>query len=509
MRRSTRAIALTMLGCLVVVRPGEAQSSATTAPPIMREFRGAWVASVANIDWPSKQGLSTWQQQAELIAILNTLVDLKMNAIVFQIRPAMDAFYPSRYEPWSEYLVGQQGRGPEPSYDPLAFAIEESHKRGLELHAWFNPFRARHSTAKSATARTHVTETHPDYSRVYGTHLWLDPGDRRVRDYSVKVIIDVVRRYDVDGVQIDDYFYPYKERDTATKAIIDFPDSVTYAQYVKRGGTLGRDDWRRKNVDLFVEAMYKGVHATKPWVKVGVSPFGLWRPGYPEKTCCFDAYADLYADSKLWLQEGWLDYFSPQLYRGIDDTLQHYPEMMKWWVDQNTKGRHMWIGNGAHRLNQGATMYGPSEIPNQVRATRAQPGATGNIFFSMKVLQANRQGVADSLRSGVYAQPALVPATPWLSRAKPAKPIVTMRADTVAGGMTLVFRPGVSTDKVWLWGVRTRNGDTWTTAVLPGAQRSLTLTRADSLPVPDEILVTAVSRTGNESVAAVARRPKR
>jgi uncharacterized lipoprotein YddW (UPF0748 family) len=224
--------------------PALAQQAADTPPPIAREFRGVWVASVANIDWPSKPGLTAWQQKAELIAILDRAVELNLNAILLQVRPAADALYDSPYEPWSAYLTGVEGRAPEPYYDPLRFAVAEAHARGLELHAWFNPYRARHPSAKSPHARTHISITHPEFVRTYGKYEWMDPGDPAVIRQTLRVMLDVVKRYDVDGIHIDDYFYPYPEIGKDSVAI-PFPDSSSYAAYTKKGGRLARDDWRR------------------------------------------------------------------------------------------------------------------------------------------------------------------------------------------------------------------------------------------------------------------------
>src|SRR5688500_11537583 len=234
-------------------------------PAVAREFRGAWVASVANIDWPSRPGLTSEQQQAELLALLDRAAQLRLNAVILQVRPAADALYASRLEPWSEYLTGEMGKAPVPFYDPLAFAVDEAHKRGLELHAWFNPFRARHASARSPVSADHVSRTRRTLVQQYGRSLWLDPGEPDARQYSLRVIMDVVRRYDIDGVHIDDYFYPYRERDGAGR-IITFPDDPSWRRYRRSGGRLTRDDWRRRNVDLFVEAVYTAMKREKPLV---------------------------------------------------------------------------------------------------------------------------------------------------------------------------------------------------------------------------------------------------
>ena len=482
-----------------------ALSAADTPPAIPREFRAAWVASVANIDWPSRPGLSTWQQQAELLAILDRAVALRLNALILQVRPAADALYDSRLEPWSEYLTGDMGRAPEPKWDPLAFAVEQAHERGLELHAWFNPFRAHHSGGTTDYASTHVSRAKPELVRQYARWQWMDPGDERTQTHALRVILDVVKRYDIDGVHIDDYFYPYIERDGRGRAI-DFPDSASWARYRRAGGTLGRDDWRRRNVNRFVERLYARVKETKRSVRVGISPFGIWRPGYPSSIRGLDPYVELYADSRTWLRNGWLDYLAPQLYWPVAAPNQSYPVLLEWWVGENTRGRHIWPGNYTSRIGAPDSSYRfrAGEIAEQVRLTRRQRGATGNVHYSMQALMRNMDGVADSLAASAYAAPALVPASRWLDSIPPLRPTATVRRDTVAGGWALRMEPRGKTP-VWLWAVRARYGDIWTLEILPGSQRTHTLTRDDSLPAPDVVTLVAVDRVGNASPIASAR----
>jgi uncharacterized lipoprotein YddW (UPF0748 family) len=461
---------------------------------VAREFRGIWVATVNNIDWPSRPGLSTWEQQQELLAILNRAVSLKINAIVFHVRPSADALFESTLEPWSQYLSGRQGRGPEPQWDPLTFAIAESHRRGLELHAWFNPYRAHFSRDSAGAANTHVMRTRPELVRHYGGFIWMDPGDPEVRRRAVRAIVDVVKRYDVDGVHIDDYFYPYPENDSAGRRI-DFPDSATYTRYRRTGGQLDRNDWRRRNVDLMVEAMFKGVRAAKPWVKVGISPFGIWRPGNPPQIRGFDAYAEIYADSKKWLQSGWLDYLAPQLYWPINRPEQSYPVLLDGWVKENTKQRHIWPGLATYRISDTTpARHIPSdEITEEIKLTRAQPGATGHIHFNTRVIMRSPDSLNAKL-SRVYEEPALIPASPWLGGKKPGRPIVALRTDAATGDRLVSLTPAKG-ESVWLWTVRTQANGTWQTEIIPGWQRRHRLPSADA----DRVLVSAVSRTGMES----------
>ena len=306
---------LILLSCALLLGAHAAtyQPSSISPPKPIREFRAAWVATVANIDWPSRKDLTTAEQKTELLAILDRAQRLRLNTVIFQVRPACDAMYASAIEPWSEYLTGTMGKPPEPYYDPLTFAVEEAHKRGLELHAWFNPYRAHHQGARSPISASHVSKTRPQLVRQYGKYLWLDPGEKDVQDYSLSVVMDVVKRYDIDGVHFDDYFYPYKEKDDEGRTL-DFPDQASWTRF-GAGGKLGRDDWRRENVNIFIERLYRSIKAVKPAVKFGVSPFGIWRPNNPPQIQGYDAYANLYADSRKWLAKGWVDYFAPQLFR--------------------------------------------------------------------------------------------------------------------------------------------------------------------------------------------------
>jgi uncharacterized lipoprotein YddW (UPF0748 family) len=494
--RPLAVLALAAGALAACARPSRGPAVPPPPPAVQREFRGVWVATVDNIDWPSRPGLSTAEQQRELVAILDRARALNLNAVVLQVRPATDALYASPLEPWSEYLTGAMGRAPAPYYDPLAFAVAEAHRRGLELHAWFNPYRARQARAKGPAAATHVSVTKPELVRRYGPMQWMDPGEPRTLEHSLAVVLDVVRRYDVDGVHIDDYFYPYKVADSAGRKV-DFPDSASYARYVAGGGALGRDDWRRRNVDEFVRRMYAGVRAAKPGVKIGVSPFGIARPGQPAGICCFDQYTELYADARKWLREGWLDYWTPQLYWRISAPQQSYPRLLAYWADENVRGRHLWPGNYLGRVADGSkTAWPVAEIDSQIALTRAHPGATGNVHFSMKALMSNQGGVADSLAAGAYAGPALVPASPWLPGRAPGRPALAL----VGGAAPAVLlQPAAGESAPWLWVVRARAGVAWRTAVVPGDQ---TRWAPPDGRAPDEALVFAVDRSGREGPTA-------
>jgi uncharacterized lipoprotein YddW (UPF0748 family) len=378
------------------VTPAPAASASVAAPP-PREWRAAWVATVANIDWPSKPGLSAAAQQAEIRALCDTAVSTGLNALILQVRTATDALYDSRLEPWSEYLTGTQGQ--HPGYDPLAVWIEQAHARGLELHAWFNPYRARHSTAKSAPADSHVSRTHPEWVRRYGDQLWMDPGEPAAAEHTLAVVRDCLSRYAVDGVHIDDYFYPYPVQDAATKQEVDFPDEPSWQRYVAGGGSLARADWRRYNVNRLVQRLYALCHEVRPGTRVGVSPFGIPKPGArPPGISGFSQYDKLYADVELWLREGWMDYLAPQLYWPRAQAAQAFEPLLQAWRAANPLGRPIHPGLFTSRINDTPQSWQPEEILGQIDSIRRLSPGSGHIHFSMAALSQNRKGVADALR---------------------------------------------------------------------------------------------------------------
>lgn len=463
----------------------------TNPPTVAREMRGMWVATVGNIDWPTRNTLTADQQRAELADIMTRATAAGLNTIVLQVRSAADALYKSSLEPWSAVLSGTQGT--DPGYDPLAIAIQEAHARGLELHAWINPFRAGSASDSAKLASTHVFYARRDLVRVYGSSLWLDPGEPDVQDRTMAAITDIVRRYDIDAIHADDYFYPYVQNDVAGKPI-PFPDDSTYARY---GAGMARDDWRRTNVDRFVERMYREVHAIKPTIKVGISPFGIWRPGNPASVQGLDAYATIYADSRKWLQQGWLDYLAPQLYWAISAPQQSFPALLDWWIQQNTKGRHVWPGLAAYRVNDGTgSAFSLTEIPDQIRATRQRSGATGELLYNTTwTLKQNGAALANALASDLYKTPALVPASTWLDNTPPASPTITVSAAKVD------ISPASGEAPRW-WVIRLRSPTAWTTNVLFAEQRFLAIDTS-----VDRVLVQAVDQAGNLSGAAEWRKP--
>ncbi|MEQ1518363.1 MAG: family 10 glycosylhydrolase [Usitatibacteraceae bacterium] len=484
--------------------------AANAPPPAPREFRAAWVATVANIDWPSKKGLSVAEQQREIIRIVDRAKELNLNALIFQVRPAADAMYPSILEPWSEYLMGEQGKFPNPFYDPLKMWIDESHKRGIELHAWFNPYRARHTSAKSPNSPMHIANTNPKLVKNYGGYQWMDPGEDEAAERTLNVILDVVRRYDIDGVHVDDYFYPYPVPVnpnlpvTENSPEIDFPDEPSWSRYLLNGGKLARAEWRRNNVNRLIERINSSIHREKPWMRFGVSPFGLGRPDRrPPGIIGFSQYDKLYADVELWLAKGWVDYLAPQLYWPIEQSQQAFGPLMQYWVSQNAAGRDIWPGLFTSRIDGSPKSWKPDEIVNQVALTRRNKFVNGQIHFSMIALMENRQGIADRLKAS-YATPAVVPAMPWLSSTRPSVPQVQLLpARQNSNNLTLSMRPNAAYRQFAIW--QRRNG-VWTFSTSPvgtsdsGIPRGAELIYVGNKPdLPDAFVVSAIDRFGNES----------
>jgi uncharacterized lipoprotein YddW (UPF0748 family) len=514
---------------------GRAQP-ADAPPPAPREFRGAWVSSVGNGNWPSAPGLPVDQQKKEMIEILDRCAALHLNAIVLQVRPSADALYPSQLEPWSEYLTGRQGQAPSPMWDPLKTWIDECHKRGMEFHAWFNPYRVKVLSSKSPLAANSIANTHPEVVRKYGNYLWMDPGEPVAAQHTLAVILDIVRRYDVDGVHTDDYYYPYKIKDKAGNEV-DFPDNASYGRYRASGGKLDRADWRRDNINQLVEHIYSEVHQLKPWVKVSYAPFGIWKSGTPPGITGMSQYDTLYADAKLWLNKGWLDFLGPQLYWDIGGP-QDYVSLLKWWLSENTQHRYVWPGLSVARRDAQGTIA-------QIDWTRKlEPQGPGNLLWSVNSVIGKRPRQRDdnddsnadqspssaapqisapsaspqsaplgpppplyaALQNGPYAQAALIPAMPWLDNTPPPAPSASAnRASN--GAVTISLRPGqgepTANYAIWM-----RYANNWFFTSVPGGAPSLTLNPDAAGDSPSSIVVTAVDRCGNESQRVTVPPPR-
>lgn len=462
-------------------------------PEARREFRAAWIATVANINWPSKGNYSTESQKREAIHILDMLKDANFNAVVFQARPSADALYKSSLEPWSYFLTGEQGRAPQPYYDPLEFWISEAHKRGMELHVWLNPYRAHHSSGGAVTSESMVSRMPEQTVRLKNGMYWMDPSDEKVQNHVSAVIKDMVKRYDIDAIHIDDYFYPYREYNGGA----DFPDSRTWNAYKNSGGSLSKADWRRANVNKFIKRINDEIKAEKPFVKFGISPFGIWKPGYPSDIKGSSQYDELFADAKLWLNEGWCDYFSPQLY-WKDGGPQSYSSLLNWWEQENYKKIHLWPGLNTVALRVADR---PSEIAKQIQITRNMLGKdAGVIHYSMDGISKNYE-MLQTLK-GLYADKALVPATPWLKTEKVLMPEINAR------------KKGSTVEADWLsrnpeqpkhWLLYAQYGENWETFILDAGQKTQVLPFTKSGKELKTIAVKAVDRLGMESDYAAMR----
>ncbi|MCB9597839.1 MAG: family 10 glycosylhydrolase [Sandaracinaceae bacterium] len=383
-----------------------------------REVRGVWIATVYNINWPSRSGLSADAQRAELDALLDTARAAGMNAVFLQVRAESDAFYRSDLEPWSRFLTGTSGG--DPGWDPLAHAVDAAHARGLELHAWMNPYRALVSGTPATAAPTHLVNARPELIVEYGSLHWIDPGNPDGRAHVLAVIRDVLERYDLDGLHFDDYFYPYPESGVA------FDDDASYAAH---GGGLARDDWRRANVNTMVAEVHALVREVRPDVRFGISPFGIYRPGMPSGISGLDQYASLYADPVAWMDAGDVDYLAPQLYWPTTQAAQDYARLLDWWAERaDAAGRHLLVGNYLAQLGT-SPAWTLDEIRTQLQLVRDEPRAQGNIQYHVGPIVDDRMGVAAALRDH-YATPATTPAIPGATGGPPL-PGVTVEGAAV------------------------------------------------------------------------------
>lgn len=388
--------------------------------PPKREFRGIWVTSVDNVDWPSSPSLTTEEQQQEFIDLIKFHKENGINAVIVQVRPSADALYRSSYEPWSRWLTGMEGKAPDPLYDPLEFMITECRRQQMEFHAWINPFRAIFNHQEEDISDEHIFFEHPEWVVPYGKHSYFDPGLPEVRKYILNVVMDVVNRYDIDGIHFDDYFYPYRIDS------LDFLDNMSFSRHGESFETI--DDWRRDNINQFVRSVYDSIQAVKPQVRFGISPFGVWRnrsadPLGSDTQALQTSYDDLYADVITWLKNGWVDYIAPQLYFGIGYELADYQELLSWWV-KNTYGRQLYIGHAAYKVGQPEdSLWGnPLQIANQIELNRRSFQVDGSIFFSSESLKTNPMGINDQLKRDIFQYPALVPAMSWQQEGTPDSP---------------------------------------------------------------------------------------
>ncbi|HEX2606515.1 MAG TPA: family 10 glycosylhydrolase [Flavisolibacter sp.] len=490
-------LALTLFACTASQQSTSSNhTAASTVPHTEREFRAAWVATVANINWPSKPGLPVDSQQKEAIALLDFLKANHFNAVIFQVRPQADALYQSSLEPWSYFLTGTQGKAPVPFYDPLQFWVEAAHDRGLELHVWLNPYRAHHPAGGPVTDSSLVKRKPELVVHLKEDYWWFDPALEGTKKHATDVVMDIVRRYDIDGVHFDDYFYPYPEYNKKE----DFPDSASWTAYQQSGGQLSRGDWRREAVNSFISNLYTQIKKEKKQVKFGLSPFGIWRPGYPESISGFDQYDVLYADARLWLNKGWIDYFAPQLYWPINRMNLSFPVLLGWWNGENTQKRHLWPGIS---VGGDTSARNVNEVLSQIMITRGMlPESKGVIHWSIGQVYRN-PNITKALLNGPYKNEALVPASPWLDATPPAPPVAGKALTGSDSTVSLSWTHPNESD-VFHWIVYTQYGSTWTYRILDRKERNFILapsiSGSNNTKAPlNAIALTAVDRLGNES----------
>ncbi len=469
-----------------------------------RQFRAMWISSVVNIDWPSAPALSVEEQREEFIAWLDLARGLNLNAVICQIRPAADAFWPSPHEPWSQYLTGNQGE--DPGYDPLAFQLSEARKRNLEFHAWFNPYRVSMQDDPDQLVADHPARVHPDWVFGYGGKLYYNPGIPQVREFVQEAMLDAVARYDIDGVHFDDYFYPYPVEDQ------DYPDADTFAEHGADFDDIA--DWRRNNIDLLIQEMGSQIHRIKPWVKFGVSPFGIWRNASSDplgsQTAGTESYTAISADTRKWVTEGWLDYINPQIYWELGLEVADYAALVPWWADVVADTDvALYIGQAAYKSTSGA-FTDPDELANHLTFNRDHPEVDGDVWFSAKDVGEDADGAISSVVSRHYSRPALIPVIEHLGGRAPQAP-VAMHARRISGGTQIVWghRGAVTPASYAIWRLDGRRLPT--TADLADANFLLATVRAsgarperwlDTTAVPGRdytYVVTAYDRLGHES----------
>ncbi len=383
-----------------------------------REFRGAWLATVANIDWPTSKTATSGSQISELVAIFDSLKAAGINVVLFQVRTECDALYDSKYEPWSYWLTGHQGKAPDPYYDPLAFAVAEAHARGMQLQAWLNPYRAVKQVGEYDVSPTHVSNLHPNWILDFSKYKMLNPGIPDVTNYIARIVGDIVRRYDVDGIHFDDYFYPYTPK-------ISNQDSLTFKEY--GGAFTNVDDWRRNNINKMVEAVYDTINSINPRVEFGISPFGIVENKYTG-TNGFESYKILYCDPLTWLKDKTVDYITPQLYWEIGHKAAPYEKLLPWW-STILDGRQLYVGVFSSKM--AAKNYkGPKdELEQQIKMNRNTSNVDGTVFFSAKSIVYNYSGLADTLKNRVFKYPALVPTMSWKDNVLPNSPKMFVAED--------------------------------------------------------------------------------
>ncbi|MFI6811531.1 glycoside hydrolase family 10 protein [Nonomuraea sp. NPDC050328] len=430
-RTVLRGLALAAAATAVPFSATQASAERAAWTPPLRQMRGMWIASVLNINWPSKPGLTVDEQKAEYLAWLDLAEQRKLNSIFLQIRPTADAFWPSPYEPWSQYITGTQGQ--DPGYDPLGFAVEETHKRGLSLHAWFNPYRVSMQADPNKLHPDHPGRKNPTWILPFGGKLYYNPGMPEVRKFCQDAMMHAIENYDLDGLHFDDYFYP-----TNSTA---FNDAEAFAKY--GAGFPDLAAWRRNNVDLMVQEMQQRVLASKPEIAWGISPSGIWRNKGTDPlgsdTNGGQSYDNLHADTRGWVKKGWLDYIAPQLYWYIGQPPADYAKLVPWWSDvADGTGTLLWIGQAAYKAGdpaQAPQWQDPKELSKHLTLNQSHPQITGDIWFSAGDVRADRLTSITTAVADHYQRPALSPVLPRLASGRRPHRAVVAQARTTSGGV--------------------------------------------------------------------------
>ncbi len=476
MSRPARIVPSLLLVVVMVLHSGRCAGAQppVSVPGVLREFRGVWVATGWNIDWPTQPGLSAAAQQNEVRQMLDRVVALGLNAVVLQVRSEADAIYPSQ-QPWSRSLTGTSGEGPQPAYDPLQYWIRQAHSRGLELHAWINPFRVQSSSR--AVAAEHISRTAPELVVRYGEQRWLDPGHPGSIAHVLQVIEDLLQRYDVDGLHLDDYFYPYPIRDDAG-AVVEFPDTASWENYLRQGGQYSRSDWRRSRVSRLVSLIRARVRRLKPDIRFGISPFGLPGRGLLPQVGGLDQYEELYADPQRWAERSWCDYLTPQLYWRTTDSKRAFGMLLNHWSGLQKSSLQIWPGLNASAVADGQSGWTGKEIADQIRLTREFLTVPGHVHFSARALLRDGSDLFAELRQSVYQEPAAVPVRAGLTERIGGKPTVSL------SGRVLSVSTAGARPRRWCLQTRDQNGQ-WQQWLLSG--------ELDQLQVPVGAAEVAVS----------------
>ncbi len=384
-----------------------------------REMRAVWITTVANLDWPSQKGLNSEVQKKEFIDMLNIFQENNINTVIVQVRPSGDAIYPSKYSEWSEWLTGKQGQQPSPYYDPLAFIIEECHKRCMEVHAWFNPFRAVYNYQREEVCKNHITEKHPEWTITYGKHKYLNPGIPKVREYITNIINEVITNYDIDAIHFDDYFYPYSNG-------TDFPDDISFQNYGK--DIFCKQEWRRENINKFIKGISDNINKIKPGLKFGISPFPVWRTKENDSKgvdlTASSSYDDLSADILLWIKKGWIDYVMPQLYGHIGHKHLDYKKLAEWWSN-NTDNANLYIGQAFYKIDPNSSYddwQDSEQLLKQIGINQEYDNIKGHSFFRASFLKDNPLNINQKLLETYHKYPALNPINKKATPITPEKP---------------------------------------------------------------------------------------